>query len=415
MSRWKLVLALPAAMAANVAWSGDDSWFGDVEQYTRLRDTRIDVAGPEPASFTALGVAPFLTAQSLASSDLSIAAAQVFDDQGHPRGALGIDFAPVSLSESQLDLADYQHNREKRFVSRIQLSMAVSKGESDDDRSTRFAPTVRIVLHEQRDPRVHRGPGSLKDCFERHISPPEQARNQLAELAARLKAVDLLLQDPNTAPAQRQEAQQQHEALQAQWQASQTAYRAALHETVRAGMRACRDDPQVAAYTWNATGHAIGISPTFRTLSDGLGALEPRGFVAFGTTAYGFDALGTHPDYAPSFLGRHAQILGQVLYRHNEPLQDPRQPRTFVDADEVVISARLRGGTAPWNANLEAAVLHDWFKDRDDDSFYKLSAGTDLHLGKGLWMSLSIGRTFWRGAIANQTSGGVTLKKSFLN
>eukprot|EP01035_Chromulina_nebulosa_P011329 gene11329-15155_t len=72
-------------------------------------------------------------------------------------------------------------------------------------------------------------------------------------------------------------------------------------------------------------------------------------------------------------------------------------------------------GTAPWNANLEAAVLHDWFKDRDDDSFYKLSAGTDLHLGKGLWMSLSIGRTFWRGAIANQTSGGVTLKKSFLN
>lgn len=414
MSRWKFLLAWMAASAASAA-RADDSWFGDVEQYTRLRDTRIDVAGPEPASFTALGVAPFFTAQSLASSDLAIAAAQVFDDQGHPRGALGIDFAPVSLSESRLDLADYQHNREKRFVSRIQLSMAVSKGESDDDRSTRFAPTLRIVLHEQRDPRVHRGPGSLKDCFERHVSPPEDARIKLAELAAQLKAVDRLLQDPNTEPTQRQQAQQQHDALQAQWQASQAAYRAALHETVRAGMRACRDDPQIAAYTWNATGHAIGISPTFRTLSDGLGALEPRGFVAFATTAYGFDALGTHPDYAPSFLGRHAQILGQVLYRHNEPLQDPRQPRTFVDADEVVISARLRGGTSPWNANLEAAVLHDWFKDRDDDSFYKLSAGTDLHLGKGLWMSLSIGRTFWRGAITNQTSGGVTLKKSFLN
>lgn len=100
---------------------------------------------PEPASFTALGMVPFLTAQSLASSDFSVAAAQVFDDQGHPRGALGIDFAPVSLSESRLDLADYQHNHEKRFVSRIQLSMAVSKGESDDDRSTRFAPTLRIV------------------------------------------------------------------------------------------------------------------------------------------------------------------------------------------------------------------------------------------------------------------------------
>lgn len=69
----------------------------------------------------------------------------VFAMPAETREPVRIDFAPVSLSESRLDLADYQHNHEKRFVSRIQLSMAVSKGESDDDRSTRFAPTLRIV------------------------------------------------------------------------------------------------------------------------------------------------------------------------------------------------------------------------------------------------------------------------------
>lgn len=419
MPCWKSVLsrfiALSMLLATGTAWPADDAWFVDVETYTRLRDTRIDVAGPEPASFTALGVAPFLTAQALASSDLAIAAAQVFDDQGNPRAALGVDFAPLGLGDSHLELADYQHNRKKRFVSRIQLSMAASKGESRQDRSTRFSPTLRIVLHEQRDPRVHRGPGSLKDCFERHVTPPTAARMRQADLAAQLAELDLQLKTADLPPAERDQARQQREALHAQWQSAHSEYLAALHETVRTGMRDCRDDPEIAAYTWNATGHAIGISPTFRTLSDGLGALEPRGFVAFATTAYGFDALGTRPDYEASFLGRHAQILGQLLYRHHEPLIDPREPRTFANANQIAASARLRGGTSPWNANLEAAVLHDWFRNGDQDTFYKLSAGTDLHLAKGTWMSLSIGRTFWRGSIANETSGGVTIKKAFLD
>jgi len=415
MPRCNFALLLPALLLSGIARSAAPTWFDDVERYTPLRDTRLDVAGPEPASFTALGVAPFVTAQALASSDLSLAAAQVFDDQGRPRAALGVDFVPIGLSRTRLDLADYQHNRRKRFVSRIQLSMAVSKGESARDRSTRFAPTLRIVLHEQRDPRVHRGPGSLQDCFARRVAPPDAAREQQADAAAALQAVDRQLQDPALGPGGQPRLEQQRAAAQAQWQQAHDRYLAALHEGVRQGMRACRDDPEVAAYTWNATGHAIGISPSFRTLADGVGALEPRGFVAFATTAYGFDAQGTRPDWSPSFLGRHAQVLGQLIYKHREPLSDPQTPGPLYDANQLAVSARLRGGSSPWNANLEAAVIHDWFRNGDRDGYLKLGIGSDLHLGKGTWLSLSIGRTLSRSRISDRTSGGLALKKSFLN
>src|SRR5512139_1241907 len=265
-----------------------DSWFADIERHTNLREIRLDVAGPESASFTALGVAPFVTAQALASSDMSFSAAQVFDDHGNPRAALGIDFAPTLLTKKQVTLEDYQRSHSQRTVSRLQLSVAVSKGEGAQDRSTRVVPTLRIVFHEQRDPRVHRGPGSLQECFERKIAPPEAP------------------QDDSAAEQQR--------------------YRAALQDTARQGMERCRDDPEVAAYTWNTTGFALGVSPSFRDDLDDLGSLKSKGVVIYATQAFGFDRLGRLPTYVPSFLGSHAQLLAQVVYRLNEPLLNPLRP-----------------------------------------------------------------------------------------
>lgn len=415
ISSWRPALALVMALLSGAGQAEDGSWFDDLERYTPLRHTRIDIAGPEPAGFTALAVAPFLTAQALAASDVAFAVSQVVDDQGNPRVAASLDLAPLTLTRAHLELADYQHNREQRFISRIQLSVAVSQGEGSGDVSTRFAPTLRVVLHEQRDPRVHRGPGSLKDCFERHVASPEAERRQQAERWALLQAAEQALTAPTASEAELQLARQRHESLLAQWAAGEDHYRQRLRETVVQGMKACRDDPQVAAYTWNATGHAIGIAPSLRSQNDGLGKLEPRGFVAFATTAYGFDALGTRPTYVPSFLGRHAQLLGQVLYRRNEPLRDPRGPGALLDADQLAVSVRLRGGNSPWNLNLESALIHDWFENGDQDSFYKFSAGADLHLGAGTWMSVAAGRSFWPGSLPNETSLGLSIKHSLLN
>lgn len=404
---WILVYGGPTCAA--------DSWFTDVERYTSLRETRLDVAGPEPASFTALGVAPFVTAQALASSDVAISAAQVFDDYGNPRAALGVDFAPTLLTEREVTLGDYQHSHTQRTVSRLQLSLAISKGESTQDRSTRIAPTLRIVFHEQRDSRVHRGPGSLQDCFERYVTPPETLRAEQVALAEDFKATEAQLQDSALDDAERAAAELRRDDLQVRWRAAMARYRAALQEIVHQGMQSCRDDPAIAAYTWNATGFALGFSPSFRNDPDDLGALTPHGMVMYATQSFGFDRLGRQPTYAPSFLGAHTQILTQVLYRLNEPLLNPLKPSAFADADELVGSVRLRVGTSPWNGNVELAVIHDWFEHQRNDTLTKLSVGMDVHLAKGTWLSFSAGRTFWRDALPDHTSAGLSIKWAMLD
>jgi hypothetical protein len=403
------------AIAWMLAWAGscmaeDNSWFADIERYTSLREIRLDVAGPEPASFTAMGVAPFVTGQALASADVAFSFAQVVNNNGNPRAAFGVDFAATLLTDSEVTLGDYQHSHSQRVASRLQLSVAVSKGESSKDRSTRVAPTLRIVIHEQRDPRVHRGAGSLQDCFERHATAPESQLRQQTALAEQLKEAEALLQNPTLGNADRAAARQHRDDLRAQWDAGQVQYRAALQETVRQGMKSCRDDSEVAAYTWNATGLAVGVSPSFRNNINSLGSIKPKGLVVYATGAFGFDNLGTLPTYHPSFLGAHAQVLVQVLYRLNEPLLDPLQSRTFSDANELVESLRLRVGTSPWNGNIEIAEIRDRFKGQRSDRLTKLSVGMDVHLFKGTWLSLSAGRTIWREAIPNETSAGLSIK-----
>jgi hypothetical protein len=369
--------AVPWATAGLLLYGGasmaaEDSWFADLERYTRLRDIHLDVAAPESASFTALGVAPFITAQALASPDLSFSASQVFDDFGNPRAAVGIDFAPTLLSRPELTLQDYQRTHRQRTVSRLQLSLAVSHGESAQDSTTRVAPTLRIVFHEQRDPRVHRGPGSLQDCFERNVPAPENPANDSVE--------------------------------------EQKRYLETLKQAAEQGMKACRDDPEVAAYTWNATGFAVGISPSFRDDLDDIGALKPKGVLVYATQSFGFDSLGRLPTYMPTFLGSHAQVLAQVLFRYHEPLEDRVQPRSYLDANELVGSVRLRGGSSRLSGNLEAAVIHDWLPMQRNDVLTRLSIGLDAHVARGTWLTLSVGRTLWREALPNHTSGGLGIK-----
>ena len=387
----------------------------DIEKYALLRETRIDVSGPEPAGFTALGVAPFVTAQALASSDLAFSAAQIIDDRGNPRAAIGVDFTPWALAKAaELRLGDYQRDRINRFISRIQVSLAASKGESADDHSTRISPTFRFVLHELRDPRVHRGPGSLRDCLAREAALPDEDSAALAEIAARLAALANVTADAGAGAAAEAAAEQERETLEVRRRAIEAKRITALQAAVRAAMAVCRDDPEVAAYTWNATGYALGLSPALLAPDHGFDSLKLKGFVGWFTAAYGFDPQGTLPGYVPSLLGSHAQVLGQVMYRRNELVPDLKRAGTLSDVDELTVSTRLRGGTSPWNGNIEGAMIHDWFENGSRDTYYKLTGGTDIHLFKGTWLSFSVGRTFWRGVLPNETSIRASLKWAVL-
>jgi len=217
----------------------------------------------------------------------------------------------------------------------------------------------------------------LQDCFERNVPPPEKPANDSME--------------------------------------EQQRYRDALKQAAKQGMKACRDDPEVAAYTWNATGFAVGISPSLRDDLDDIGALKPKGVLVYATQSFGFDGLGRLPGYVPTFLGSHAQVLTQVLFRYHEPLEDALKPGSFIDANELVGSVRLRAGSSRVSASVEAAVIHDWLPAQKNDALTRLSIGLDAHVARGTWLSLSVGRTLWREALPDHTSGGLSIKFTPLN
>ncbi len=336
------------------------------------------------------------------------------DGPHRSRTALAVDFSSLTLTRSRpWQLSDYKGHHDHRVITRAQLSIGVSKGEGDRDRSLRIAPALRVVLHQERDPRVHRGPGSLEDCFERNVALPDDRRIAIADLGRRLDAVEQVLDGPLDASAH-ENALSEWQDLETQWEDAVEQYRHALQGVVEKGMATCREDPQLAAYAWNSTGLVVGGAPTLVATDGRIGHLGPHGYSAWATVAYGFDARGTLRDWAPTFFGHHAQILGQFTFRHDQLLQNPGRNRFMDEADQYGYSARLRGGTAPFNGSLEVSLLHDAFDNGSSDTYTALSIGTDVRLHFGTWLSASVGRTFSRDRIPDQTSVRLSVQWSAL-
>jgi len=404
-----LAQVVGAAPAADV--------FHDLELEARLRQTQINAAAPEPAGFTSLGVAPFLTAQTISTTDLSFAAAQTFDGSGQQRLALGFDIAALHLLPDkwrgdQRRLAYYKGNHNRRTIARPHLSVAVSKGESDRDPSLRIAPAVRLVLHQERDPRVHRGVGSLQECFERNVVLPADQRAAINELGRHLDATEQVMGGLAADAAARDAASHELATLEQQWTDAVGKYGRALHAVVGKGMEACREDPELVAYAWNSTGYAVGGSPTLRASNGQFDDLGFHGYSLWATASYGFDPGGRVRDWAPTFLARHAQVLLQLTYRHDQLLLRPGGQATSDEANQYAISTRLRAGTSALNGSLELALMRDDFDVGYGDTYTAVSIGGDVRLHEGFWLSASLGRTISRERIPEQTSVRVSLQWS---
>jgi len=382
--------------------------FHDVELEARLRQTQIDAGAPEPAAFTSLGIAPFRTAQTLSPPDLSFSIAQTFDGLGQARFALGVDFTTLQLLRGrwrgeQWHLSDYKGNHNHRTIARAQFSIAVSKGENDHDQSLRIAPAVRVVLHQERDPRVHRGIGSLQDCFERNVGLAEDERDATEALGRRRDAAGRVLDDPAAGESEREAARHELATVEPLWAEAVEQYRRALRELVRKGMAVCREDPELTAYAWNSTGYAIGGSPTLRASNGAMDDLRLHGYSVWATASYGFDPHGRLRYWMPGFLGSHAQVLLQLTYRHDQLLLRPGGQASSDEANQYAASARLRYGKSRLNGSLELALLHDDFDVGYGDTYTAITIGADTQLHEGLWLSTSLGRTIARERIPEET------------
>jgi hypothetical protein len=220
------------------------------------------------------------------------------------------------------------------------------------------------------------------------------------------------MEGPTPDVASRVQAFEDWQKLESRWEDAVDDYRHALLDTIDKGMTACREDREMSDFAWNSTGYAVGAAPLFRGPDGTLHDLALHGYTAWATASWGFDARGRMRDWSPGFFGRHAQVLGQLTLRRDVLLPRPGASGVFDEANQHVVSVRLRGGTSPLNASLEFALLHDDFEHGIDDTYTAWSIGADMRVLPGTWMNASIARTFARERIPDRTAVRISLQRS---
>lgn len=375
--------------------------YGDIiEQAITIHQSHLDVSGPESASLVALGLEPFITALPVAPPDLSGNAVIGHDERGRAKAGLAVDFSPYALFKSRDPLKDYQDSPLSRVLYRTQLSVAVSRAAFNDDEGLRAAPALRIVFHNRRDPRVHRGPGSLLNCLIERSNPPPP------EWVAQLEGITRALNQPVSATAAgaaaRKVLQDKHDRLY-----SQLINWAAI--AVRASLPSCRNETNVARYGWNPTALAGGIAPVFTAKSNSETQVIVQhaytSWTAWLTGSYGFDPQSNTSGYQTTWAAAHIQLLGQAMYQSNEriSLTSPATGEIEARTDRLTFSGRLRFGLPDCSASVETALMHENRRGLSSDTYTRISAGGDFRVTEGLWLTVSAGRTLGRAGAQNVT------------
>lgn len=364
--------------------------YGDIiERTISVRKSRLDVSDPESAGLVALGMEPFVTALVVVPPDFSMSSVVGQDERGESKLGVALDFSPYMIFAGHAPLRSYQGDRLARLFYRVQLSLAVSRAAFNDEEGLRIAPALRIVFHDRRDPRVHRGPGSLLNClYNNSLPPPPDWEARIEDITRELSAPSMRASENASLREQLLAERARREQDLAQWASTE----------VSRAIHICRNESSVARYGWDATGLAGGIGPVFTGRSESPARASSTSMAAWLTGSYGFDPGSDHSAYATTWWAAHAQVLGQIMYQRGDRVEVPTSGGTTnsTHINRLTLSTRLRFGAPDASGSFEGALIHEERRGLGDQIYSRLSLGGDYRLAEGTWLTMSVGRTVAR-------------------
>ena len=331
------------------------------------QDVRPDFFVPDSPAFSVLGVTPETTIRPESTRDFAISLLNGVDPRGNMQSGLAIDTAPYLLTG--VDLADYRKDPFKRFLSRTQLSIATTKGSSDDDKSVRASIGLRFTLFDKGDPRLDTG---LDSAFYGAIKAARvQEIVKLIEMSDRLEKIVIANEKAKNAgnEARMKELENANEAIEKEREELENLTEKDLQGQWTAVLK------EYEKGQWNATSATIGIAPIFFSEDGGYDDIKSKGYTLYGTLSYGFD-LFEAKDGAGSWLRKNAHLLFHVRYSadQEEPLDDGSG---FREQDTTIFGAQLRflgpkisnqkGGDLAFALEVDN-ILKDFENGGDDDT-----------------------------------------------
>ena len=119
---------------------------------------------PESPAFTALNVTPQKISRPNSPKDLAVGLLEGADRNGNLQTGIAIDTAPFLLGAGKdFTIEKYRNSWGSRALARIQVSIATTKGATDDDNSAKLALGFRFTPYDEGDPRLDTG---LTGCYD---------------------------------------------------------------------------------------------------------------------------------------------------------------------------------------------------------------------------------------------------------
>jgi hypothetical protein len=311
-----------------------------------IKEANIDLSVPESPAFTVLGLTPETVVRPSSPQELVTSLLNGVDKNGNFQSGIAIDTVPYLLiAGSGVTLERYQKSIPTRLLSRTELSIASTKGASEDDKSARLAVGARLTVWDPRDPRLDK---NLIDCIQ-------------SALAEEVKKLPII---PPSGPTPAMQAQL--DAIEAQ---------------AKARVIGCRQTSRKD--NWNGSGLTIGGAPSWISPTGTISDLKWNGGAVWSSLAYGFEGVPV--------LENNAQLIFHARRRTNEQVPDPDNEGMFLIQDTTFFGGRLRAGTPDFAFNTEYVYMRNKPEGQSTDTSYRISFGGERRIAKDLWFVVSLG------------------------
>jgi len=257
------------------------------------------ISAPESPAFTVLGISPKNVTRPTSPTDFATALLNGFDDRGNFQSGLALDVAPVFVLARNTSIWAHYGDRRRQYwwvrpLARTTFSFGTTKGASTADPALRLATGFRVVLFDERDPRL-----LFATCMQDFVP-------------------DLNLSDDENRKA------------------------------LLAKRTECTTKKN---QIWNATSLVIAGAPTWIS-KDGTTANMQLNGGAFWTSAA--MRLQTWGQIAGQFLRR----TGEQVPSPTAPKTTPGGQAIFVDQGSTLGGGSFRIGSAQFNGNVEGLYVH---------------------------------------------------------
>jgi hypothetical protein len=284
-----------------------------------------------------------------------------------------------------------------KLASRLQVSLATTKGSNEEDESVRLSLGIRLSVIDKADPRSSE---FLDQCYD-----GERGKQHNGLMEARVGAATLLgqlVEKRSQIDQARREGQHTVEIEKLRTEEEEiSANRAAALQKVGAQTQQAEKileqiwlecNTEFEKQNWNATNFSIGFASIFMSTMGDLEDLESSGVTIYGTLSYGFDQLQALKDTS--------QLLLHMRYRTEEQIPAPDMSGSFIEQDFFLAGAQLRvaGPTIGNKIGGRDLVFFGEFDYRisdrdgeDNDDSYRYAFGIEYKLADNVTFSLTLG------------------------